>query len=478
MNLTVQMLKASPLSRKRLIAKEVCRHYFKDEFGEPFDLTDGQADIFNLIFLKEYPRNQVIAPTQYGKSDTISMALLIRSVLMSEQWAIVSGSQDQAQIIMNHLIRHVFDHPVFYTQLETDPHMPLDRIKRERSKKHLNWKKGGEVRTYSADSRNQKARTTALTGFGAANVIGDESSLIPDDLQVMIDRMLGKAPAWHPSGLQGFLLKIGNPFNRNHFLKTWRSDQFKKVFIDYHQAIREGRYTEAFVEEMRGKPWFEVLYECLFPPEQAVDDKGWRLLLTEEQIEKAMLDPKEAIAPKGAPRLGIDVAGGGANETVFTLRYDNVARILETNHDPDTMANAKKADNYAKQYDVPAESISIDDNGVGNGASYRLIEMGQEGLDMVKAGGRATEHDRFRNQRSERLWYMGEWIKGGGKLIRHDGWYELGILRYKEDTNSRIAFEPKEELRKRGIPSPDKADSLSFTFGDKSAVTADDFSIV
>lgn len=478
MNLTVQMLKGSPTSRKRLIAREVCRHYFKDEYGAPFILTDGQADIFNIIFLKEYPRNQVIAPTQYGKSDTISMALLIRSCMMSEQWAIVSGSQDQAQIIMNHLIRHVFDHPVFYTQLETDPSMPLDRIKRERSKKYLNWRRGGEVRTYSADARNQKARTTALTGFGASNVIGDESSLIPDDLQVMIDRMLGKAPSWHPSGLQGFMLKIGNPFNRNHFLKTWRSDKYKKVFIDYVQAIREGRYTAEFVDEMRGKPWFEILYECKFPAEQAVDDKGWRILLTEGQIAAAMLDPKDAIPPVGAPRLGIDVAGGGTNQTVFVLRYDNVARILESNHDPDTMANAKKADNYAKEYDVPPQSISIDDNGVGNGASYRLIELGHEGLDMVKSGGTATENDRFVNQRSERLWNMGEWIKNGGKLIRHEGWYELGILRYKEDTNSRLKFEPKEELRKRGIPSPDYADSLSFTFGENNAVTADDFSIV
>lgn len=471
---------ADSLQKKRLIARELCRHYFKDEWDEPFVLTDGQADIFNCVFLKEYPRNEIIAPTQYGKSTTVAMAVLLRSVIYREEWAIVAPSQDKAQIIMAHVIKHIFDHPLFIEQLEYDPKMPLDRIKRERTKKHINWRNGGEVRTYSADARNQKARQSSLAGFGADNVIADESSLIPDDLQVMIDRMLGRAPSWHPSGLQGYLLKIGNPFQRNHFYKTWKSQQYVHVFIDYHQGIREGRYTPEFIAEMRTKPLFDILYGCIFPPEASIDDKGYRPLVPETLLNAAILEHSEAVAPRGKPRIGVDVAGGGANQTVITLRYNNVARVLERNHDPDLMANARKVVNYAKEYGVAAEDISIDDNGIGQGLSYRVIELMDDQINQINAQDKAKDRERFNMVKAEQYWAMRLWlVEDGGKLIRDDGWGEIEELKYKEDSSGKLKMETKEEQRARGIPSPDTAESLMLTFTEPTGERdADDMAII
>ena len=44
---------------------------------------------------------------------------------------------------------------------------------------------------YTADARNAQNVKKAMMGFGAANVILDESPLIPDDLYATIKRMVG-----------------------------------------------------------------------------------------------------------------------------------------------------------------------------------------------------------------------------------------------------------------------------------------------
>ena len=75
----------------REAAKTLVSKFFKNDEGEPFLLTDGQADIFNCIWTKRFPRNQIVAATQYGKSEVVAMALLLRCWWFGEKFAILSG---------------------------------------------------------------------------------------------------------------------------------------------------------------------------------------------------------------------------------------------------------------------------------------------------------------------------------------------------------------------------------------------------
>lgn len=142
------------------------RENFKNDYSQPFELTDGQADIFNAIFLKNHNRVEVIASTQYGKSDTVAMAILLRGLHKQEDFAVIAGRKDKAQIIMARVLQHVFDNEVFYKQLELDANMPLDRLRKERSKDHIIWRHGGGVRTFSAGTSSRKMLFDSLTGFG------------------------------------------------------------------------------------------------------------------------------------------------------------------------------------------------------------------------------------------------------------------------------------------------------------------------
>lgn len=423
---------------------------FIDDYHKPLILTEGQKQIFKIILERKPKRNIVMTGTQYGKSLTVSLGILLRAVLFPEKWAVVAPSEKKAKIIMNYVIQHVFDNELFCSQLEISEN--LERLKRERSKERLTFKRGGEIFILSADTRNQQRAGESLLGFGAPNLILDESSLIDDDIYATAKRMLG-------GHLDNFLLEIGNPFRRNHFLKSWQSDGYNKIKIDWRQGVKEGRFSKSFIEEMREEAFFKILYECQFPELGEIDEQGWSVLLTDKEVEVAMA---RQIEPTGKKRLGVDIGRGG-DYTVFVLRTDNYARILEKNRDPDLMAQAGKILRIMREENITAENVFVDDVGVGGGVTDRLREQGCQ-VNAVKSGEKAKKEEKFTNVRAEAYWELRKWILGGGILEKNGDWYQLYEIRYKEDSASRLKIESKEEIRGRGTESPDTADALMLTF--------------
>lgn len=437
---------------KKEVARAIVKDYFKDEQGQPIILSDGQCEIFNTIFLKEHNRTQTIAPTQYGKSNTVAMALILRTQAFGEEFAIVTGQEKKSQIIMEKVIQHTFDDKRLYSQLEIDKNEPLERIKRERSKQRVTWRCGGGIRTYTADSRNRRRVIDALTGLGSPNIIEDEASLIPDDLQVMILRMLGGYGG-------GFLMKIGNPFTTGHFKKTWHSEKYHKLFIDYHQGLREGRYTQEFIEEMRPEPFFDILYECKFPSENDIDQSGFHRLLTDTEINNA----KGHAEPKGEWKLGFDVGEGG-DENVGILRCDTFAKIVHRSRVSDLMAQVKIIDDLRKEFIIKEDNIFVDATGIGAGVEDRLHEIGINAKG-IKWANKAKE-EKYSNLKAENYWNLRTWVKEGGILEANDGWNEMQVIKYKEDTSGKLKIKSKEDMRKEGIKSPNISDALALTFNE------------
>ena len=149
--------------------------------AESVKLSKGQQKIFNVILNRKPKRVHIMTPTQYGKSHTVAMAVLLRAITHPEKWAIVAPSHPKAMIIMRYIIDHCYDNEVFRSQLDMDE-TAKNRLKREVSKTRLTFKGGGEIFVLSADARNKAQAGETLMGFGAANIILDESSLIDDDI--------------------------------------------------------------------------------------------------------------------------------------------------------------------------------------------------------------------------------------------------------------------------------------------------------
>ena len=433
---------------------------FQDQAGNPLPWALGQLEIADAILNRSSPdskkRVQVIASTQYGKSIAVAAAVVIRASVLPETWAIVAGTKEKARIIMDYIIQFSLSNPLLRSQLLASE--SLDRLRMKRSQDRISYQRGGEVRVYSADAGKIAEVSKSLMGFGAQNVIADESALIPDLLQATIMRMLG-------GHKDNFLMKVGNPFNRNHFLRTWKSPKYHHVFIDYKRALSEGRYTEEFIEEMKEEALFDILYGCQFPDEGMIDRAGWTPLLTDGDVERATVGEDEPIF--GEIRLGVDVAGGGSNYSVIVLRGYNTARIMYKKNEPDTMLFANKVLELQKARKIADGMIFVDTVGIGKGLYDRLRHR-EKGVThngyRAVSGGAKAKNERFVNLRAENYWRLREWIYQGGKIVAHDDWSEITQVKWKVDFNDRIKIMSKEEMLKNGIDSPDVADALAMTF--------------
>lgn len=417
-------------------------------------LSKGQADILQCILTRKPNRVQILCPTQYGKSFTVSMGLLLRAATYPEKWAVVAPNEAKAKIIMRYVIDHIFNNQIFVDQLDVND--PLERLRKEQSKTRITFKRGGELFILSADSKNKAAAGEALMGFGAPNLIIDESSLIDDDIYSKIKRMVG-------GSADNFLLEIGNPFKRNHFLRTFRDDTYKKIKIDWKQAVAEGRITEKFIEEMRKEAFFDVLYECNFPREEDVDLDGWSRLLSDNDIDNAMRDEDPNVY--GTKKLGIDVARGGGNFNVWVLRTGNYAKIVARTTQDNLMEVIGTSKNIANEHGVDDSHIYLDATGLGSGVYDRFRETGWD-INGVNLSSQADDFEKYSNKRAEIYFRLREWIKAGGMLEHDQGFYELSDIKYKLRSSGKFKIIDKDSLRRIGIPSPDVADALALTFAD------------
>lgn len=417
--------------------------------------------------------------------------MLLRVISHPEKWAIVAPSEEKARIIMDYIIDRIFDDPLFSEQLEY--HSTKEKLKQERSKTRITFRDGGEVRVYSGNASNTRQVKSALLGFGAANVILDEAGQISDELYSTVKRMLGGSK-------DNFLLEIGNPVYRNHFHRTWFGGRYVKIFRDVYMALAEGRYTQDFIAEMQEEAGFEWMYECKFPDASEVLANGYRRLISDLVVDDAMLDQLPEWKYKtdetgqilenkrgfkiidDEMMLGIDVAGTGKNKCKFVIRAPkhNVAWVAATSDSDDLDEVANIAETLIREWSVQDYRTVIDAGGVGHGLAPILKSRGylvKPVLFGEKELGNFKVPKSFVNLRAWMYWEARTWLrKEGGRLLRDNGFLELKLLNYRQNSSLRTQIEPKEEMIKRSaqegtkVESPDTADAFVLTFVDVSGI--------
>ena len=425
---------------------------YKNEDGSPVILAPTQVDIFATIAMKLHPRVHCSTFTRFGKSMTTALAVLTRASTFPEKWAILAGNKTKAKIVMNYVNQHIFDNEFTAGRFRMERGDSAEAIRRHRNKNHITFDVGngliGEVFIAGANE---------AIGLGSKNIVEDESSLINDNDHSMVMRMLGDDPH------DNFLFKIGNPFLRNHFLKSSMDPAYLKLIVDCYQGLAEGRISQATIDENRAYSFFPILYECKFPSAEAIDEQGWSYLLNDQDIKVAQ---ERVVEPFGIKRLGVDVARGGRNYNAWVIRGDNYARVKKKDLDNDLMSVVGKTIDIIKEEGIRPEEVFVDDVGVGGGVVDRLYEQGYR-VNAIKEGASSSEKSEYTNLKAEL--YAGKqglqaWIKRGGYLEPHKDWEELTRIRFKKTSDGKTKIESKEDMRKRGEESPDVADALMLTF--------------
>jgi hypothetical protein len=454
--------KLENLNDEQLMATNLLLSYFKID-NRPADelVTKGQKVIFyNLVFRPE-KELVVLCCTQYGKSLITALAVLMLSCIEGILVAIVAPNKEKAKIIMRYYIEHLGDDKIFYSQLEKNTR--LERLRQEESKQRIVLKNGGGAYVLSAGENSILKSFQSAMGMGARVVILDEAGLITDKTESSIFRMVaGQSDEY-------FYAKLGNPFYGEspytHLKSDWENPDIKSIFIDYHVALKEGRYSEKFVERALKKPLAGILYECEFPDISVIDERGFRTLVmskdikrkSEEELKKLWEKEKEDIG------LGVDIGAGG-DYNVYCLRKGRVAFFWNWNKSSDTMVNVEEILRVKKEYGIEDENIAIDDVGVGRGVSDRLKELGHR-VNGVAVGEKARDSETFFNLKAELYWDVKSWIPNAF-VSEQEGWEQLTWIKYKTHRGERrIQVEAKEEMKKRtGGKSSDFADAVSLTF--------------
>jgi hypothetical protein len=170
--------------------------------------------------------------------------------------------------------------------------------------------------------------------------------------------------------------------------------------------------------------------------------------------------------------MGVDVARFGDDASVIYIRKGrdgrSVAPMLFRGLDTMTLAG-KVAETYAR---YGADAVFVDGGGVGGGVVDRLRQLHIPVMDVQFGSkpdgvGYLTGDDGvvYANKRAEMWGSMRSWLKGGGCVPPNPNLQaQLTNLQYGFNVRNEIQLEKKEDMKKRGLESPDIADALALTF--------------
>ena len=161
--------------------------------------------------------------------------------------------------------------------------------------------------------------------------------------------------------------------------------------------------------------------------------------------------------------VGVDVARFGFDKSAICVRQGQRVLSLHSFQRMDTMRLVYEVLRTVEQ--TGAEAVFVDEGGVGGGVVDRLRELGAPVYGM-HFGGRAPHRTRFYNMRSEFFWELRMLLNDGLMTLPRDEELagQLVSLRYDVSSSGQVRLQGKKEMRKRGLPSPDKADALALAF--------------
>jgi hypothetical protein len=300
-----------------------------------------------------------------------------------------------------------------------------------------------------------KDRPEAFAGTHEKHVLMlfDEASAIADDIwDVAEGAMATPGALW---------VALGNPTrNTGRFRECFRRYRHRWTTrsVDSRQARKANsaqiqRWLEDYGED---SDFVRVRVRGVFP-------RAGNSQFIPEDVVTAARASEAVPSPDAALVLGVDVARYGDDASVILARAGSEIVEALSFRGLDTMQLAGRVAETMVR--LRPDGVMVDGGGVGAGVVDRLRQLGHRVTD-VNAGSRAQDEDRHANLRAEMWSRMRDWLKGGGSLAGAASELidDLGGPEYGFDAKGRLRLESKEDMKSRGIASPDWGDALALTF--------------
>jgi hypothetical protein len=313
--------------------------------------------------------------------------------------------------------------------------------------------------TWRVDGQTCEERNSeAFAGLHAASstpfYIFDEASAVPDKIFEVREGGLTDG--------EPMVYDFGNPTrNTGRFFENMqgrfrhmynrRSIDSRTVSITNKELIEE--WKQAYGED---SDFFKVRVKGEFP------DSGALQFIPRSLVEECV-NLGVHVQPNDPVVISVDVARFGDDESVIWLRRGRDAESMGhfRYHGMDTMTLAARIAELAVQH--RPDAIFIDGGGVGGGVVDRCLQLGLN-VSEINFGSKATQKD-YLNLRAQMWGNLRDALKVGIRLPDDDDLKtDLTSVEYGFTGPNQIKLESKDDMKKRGLKSPDLGDALALSF--------------
>ena len=314
-------------------------------------------------------------------------------------------------------------------------------------------------------ARTSRAETPeALAGVHSEHVllVVDEASGVPEPVF--------EAAAGSMSGHSATTLLLGNPTRSSGTFFESQNRMAHSWWVRRWSCLDSPLVSDEFVEEIKLRYGeesnaFRIRVLGEFP--LADDDTIIPIHLAEAARDRDIEVPKDA-----KPVWGLDVARFGTDKTALAKRTGPVVTEIERWQGLDLMQTVGrvKAEYDGLPFSLRPSEILVDSIGLGAGVVDRLRELGLpvRGVNVSEAPSMGKT---YQNLRTELIFKLRGWLEERGSKIPHDDQLiaELTSIRYSFGSSGKMKAESKDEMRRRGLSSPDLADAVCLTMASDAA---------
>lgn len=307
----------------------------------------------------------------------------------------------------------------------------------------------------------------SLQGVHSKNVllVVDEASGVPEQVFVAAQGSMSTPGAL--TILAGNPVRVSGMFWRSHTLEADRWYTRRVSCLDSPRASKE------FAEEIANRYGTDSNHYRIRVLGEFPLSEG-DALISAQLVEEAMARIPEIDVMQ--PQIwGVDVARFGTDQSVLIKRQGNA--VLEpprrwSRFDLMQLTGAIVAE-YKAQGENPPAAIVVDSIGLGAGVADRLRELKLPAID-VNVAESASNEGRFMRLRDELWQNVADWLATRTASLPYDDALRNDLCgpRYGFSSDGKLRVESKDQLRSRGISSPDSADALCLCFAPAAYIAA------
>ncbi len=237
---------------------------------------------------------------------------------------------------------------------------------------------------------------------------------------------------------------------------------------DAQLAWRRNKIVELTVEGVSGEKAFRQEYPNY--ADEAFQFTGEDGFISPSDVMRAR---KTTVEPGEIKIVGVDPSRGGDRFSTI-IRAGRKAYNLESHHGDIKLGDAVSICTKILREENP-HRMFVD---AGGGAELvdRLHELGYDNVRSIAFGGKAGNPSKYRNKRAEMYGELNVWLTDPNypvQLPDSDSLQsDMCSLRRVNNSMELFQLEKKENVKTRGLMSPDESDALALTFAENIKITS------